>query len=131
MNPVSAGSCINNSEHLRLTACKSSHFTPETAPRRLVKCQTSSRPCPITENRAFKVDLACLYFPNCGQRPLTQSRNRLPLKEPFAALVAGSSGGSGVDPEVNEWIEKVASGRVETTESLEVRLRRCFGCEHV
>ena len=54
-----------------------------------------------------------------------------PLKDLVAAAVADSPGGSKINPEVNEWIEKVASGQVGKAESLKVRLHLYLGCGHV
>ena len=45
-----------------------------------------------------------------------------PLKDLVAASVADSSVSSETKPEVNEWIEKVASGQVGKAESLKVRV---------
>jgi hypothetical protein len=53
-----------------------------------------------------------------------------PLKDLVAASVADSSVSSEAKPEVNEWIEKVASGQVGKAESLKVRLGRLLGCGH-
>jgi hypothetical protein len=44
-----------------------------------------------------------------------------PLKDLVAASVADSSVSSEAKPEVDEWIEKVASGQVGKAESLKVR----------
>lgn len=47
-----------------------------------------------------------------------------PLKELVTAAVADSSVNSETKPEVDEWIEKVASGQVGKAESLKVHLHR-------
>ena len=54
-----------------------------------------------------------------------------PLKDLVAASVADNSVSSGTKPEVDEWIERVASGQVGKAESIKVRLRRRFGHGHV
>jgi len=51
----------------------------------------------------------------------------LPLQDLVTASVADRSGGTQTNPEVNEWIEKVASGQVGDAESLKVRLHCRFG----
>lgn len=45
-----------------------------------------------------------------------------PLKDLVAASVADSSVNSETKPEVEEWIEKVASGKVGSPESFKVNL---------
>jgi len=52
----------------------------------------------------------------------------LPLKDLVTASVADRSGGSEKNPEVDEWIEKVASGQVGKVESLKVRFHCHFEC---
>ena len=47
-----------------------------------------------------------------------------PLKNLVAASVTDSSVSSETKPEVNEWIEKVASGQLGKVESLQVRPHR-------
>ena len=51
-----------------------------------------------------------------------------PLKDLVAASVVNRSGGSETNPEVNEWIEKVASGHIGKAESLQVRFHYRFRC---
>jgi hypothetical protein len=51
-----------------------------------------------------------------------------PLKDLVVASVADSSVSSESKLEVNEWIEKVASGQVGQPESLKVRFRCRLGC---
>ena len=52
------------------------------------------------------------------------------LKDLVAASVADTSASSETKPEVNEWIEKVASGQVGKAESLKVRLHCRLECGH-
>ena len=54
-----------------------------------------------------------------------------PLKDLVAASVADSSVNSETKPEVDGWIEKVASGQVGKAESLRVRFHHCLGYSHV
>ena len=50
-----------------------------------------------------------------------------PLRDLVAASVADILVSSETKPEVNEWIEKVASGQVGKAESLKVRLLVVWG----
>ena len=54
-----------------------------------------------------------------------------PLKDLVVASVPDSSVSSETKPEVNEWIEKVASGLVGNAESLKVRFHRRSECRRV
>jgi len=53
-----------------------------------------------------------------------------PLRDLVAASVADSSVISETKPEVNEWIDKVASGQVGQAGSLKVRLHHRLKCGH-
>jgi aminoacyl tRNA synthase complex-interacting multifunctional protein 1 len=50
-----------------------------------------------------------------------------PLRDLVTASVTDGSVNSKTKPEVDEWIEKVASGQVGKSESLKVRLHRKLG----
>ena len=79
---------------------------------RLQKCGKSRSPC-----------LSPFFHP----RPMSSDAiSKLPslLKDLVAASVADGSVSSETKPEVNEWIEKVASGQVGQAGSLKVRLHR-------
>jgi len=54
-----------------------------------------------------------------------------PFKDLVAVSVADNSVSSGTKPEVDEWIERVASGQIGKAESIKAWLRRRFGHGHV
>lgn len=85
---------------------------------RLQKCGNSRSPC-----------LSFFLHP----RPMSSdaiSKLPSPLRDLVAASVADSSVSSETKPEVNEWIDKVASGQVGQTDSLKVRLHHRLRCGH-
>jgi len=105
--------------------------SPDFAPGPLLKYWTSLRSGLVTDYRTSETDCAYLssHLRSIPSDPITKLPP--PLKDLVAASAINSSGGSQTNPGVNEWIEKVASGQVETTGSLKVRLHRCLECGHV
>lgn len=83
---------------------------------RLQKCGKPTSPCP-----------SLLFHPRLMFSGAI-SKLPSPLKDLVAASVADGSVSSETKPEVNEWIEKVASGQVGQAGSLKVRLHRHLRC---